>query len=242
MISQHDQQISYFNNEFKNADFLNMAPWQQSYIKRVWKFMIKKPSSQVLLDVGTGSGYIALTAAKEKLKKVIGVDLTPGSIEKLKEIKKKSKLNNLELILAPAEKTNLASSCVDILVANAILEHIAEESKTIKEWKRVLKPGGRMMVTVPLKFRYMLPFFWPLNYIHDRRIGHLRRYDIDDLKDKFKLEVVDVVYTGHLVKVIGTLANFIIHSQRLSAFLEVVDSKFAQIRYGASNISVIFEK
>ena len=238
----YDQQLSYFELEFSHISRYHLDPWQKSYVERARKFMLHKDvKNKKFLDIASGLGHTAIEMAKKGLN-VVACDLSPTSINNLNKVKKKMKLKNLKLILCYAEKIPLPSNSIDYISANAILEHIPDEQKAIKEWLRLLKKGGRLYITVPLKFKYIWPFFWPINFIYDRRIGHLRRYDLSDLQKKFNLKVRKVFYTGHLIKVIGTIIKVIYPSVKLEELLEHIDDRYIDKVYGASNISVIFEK
>lgn len=240
--NHYARQISYFQKEFSKIKEYKLTAWQKSYVQRIKKYLLGKDfKNKTLIDVATGSGYMAVEMAKLGMK-VIATDLTDQAIKNLKKVKKKSALKNLKLIGCFAEDIPLKSGTIDYIVANAILEHIPEEEKAIEEWKRLLKSGGKMFITVPLKFRYLWPFFWPINYLHDRRLGHLRRYDLSSLQNKFQLKAVKIFYTGHLLKVLGTMLGFVYKSEIIEEYLEKVDQKLYERKYGASNISVIFKK
>lgn len=240
--NHYARQISYFQKEFSKIKEYQLAAWQKSYVERIKKYLLDKDfKNNTLIDIATGTGYVAVEMAKLGMK-VIATDLTDQAIENLKKYKKEFSLENLTLIKCLAEEIPLADGSVDYLVANAILEHIPDEKKAIEEWKRILKPNGRIFVTVPLKFKYLWPFLWPLNYIHDKRIGHLRRYDLDSLRKKFSLKVVKYFYTGHLLKVLGVVLAFVFKSREIGECLEQKDEQLGDKRYGASNISVILEK
>lgn len=239
--NHHKHQIEYFDKEFSGMQDYKLAAWQKSYITRIKKYMLGNDlTKKTLVDIATGSGYIAVEMAKLGMN-VIATDLSPQSLHNLSKFKKQFKLNNLRLIECKAEKIPLRDKIADYIVANAILEHIPAEKQTVKEWKRILKPGGKMLITVPLKFRYVWPFLWPINYLHDKRIGHLRRYDLVDLKNKFNLEVITYFYTGHLIKVIGILRSLVFKTNKFDNYYEKKDNLLSQRRYGANNISVIFK-
>lgn len=242
-IKKHyKNQLAYFEREFRRMKDYHLSPWQRSYVKRVKDYMLEKDfRKKKLLDIATGSGYIAIEMARLGMK-VIACDFSSQAIKNLKEVKKKNGLKNLKLIECFAEDIPLKSGTIDYIVANAILEHIPEEEKAIEKWKRLLKSGGKMFITAPLKFRYLWPFFWPINYLHDRQIGHLRRYDLSSLQNKFPLKVVKIFYTGHLLKVLGAMLGSVYKSETLEEYFERIDEKLVNNRYGASNISVIFQK
>ena len=236
----HTKQLSYFGYEFGHVDKYELESWQKSYIEKVKKYMLGKSRKKVLIDIASGSGYVAIEMAKFGLN-VIAIDLTPEAINNLNKYKKQFSLHSLTIKKCFAEKIPLPDKSVDFIVANAILEHIPNEKEAINEWKRILKPHGKMLITVPLKLRYVWPFLWLVNYLHDKRIGHLRRYDLQNLQEKFKLKVQKVFYTGHLLKVISVIMAFFVKNQKISNFFEKIDIKQENKRYGASNIIVLFE-
>lgn len=238
----YKKQLDYFGKEFSSIVSYSLAPWQKSYINRIKIDMLKKKyTKKTVLDIATGSGYVAIEMAKLGLN-VIATDLTPEALENINKTKIKLGLNNIKTINCYAEKIPVPSESADFIVANAILEHIPNEKKAIAEWIRILKPGGRMMITVPLRFRYIWPFLWLPNYLHDKKIGHLRRYDKQILEKRFKLQVVNTYYTGHLIKVFGIVLSLLTKKANIEKKFEKMDAKKANQRYGANNISVIFEK
>ena len=236
----HTKQLSYFGYEFGHVDKYELESWQKSYIEKIKKYMLGKSRKKVLIDIASGSGYVAIEMAKFGLN-VIAIDLTPEAINNLNKYKKQFSLHSLTIKKCFAEKIPLPDKSVDFIVANAILEHIPNEKEAINEWKRILKPHGKMLITVPLKLRYVWPFLWLVNYLHDKRIGHLRRYDLQNLQEKFKLKVQKVFYTGHLLKVICVIMALFVRNQKICNFIEKIDIKQENKRYGASNIIVLFE-
>ncbi|MEK7533827.1 MAG: class I SAM-dependent methyltransferase [Patescibacteria group bacterium] len=237
----YKKQLDYFSSEFGENNQYKLFSWQKTYIDRIKKELLgRNYKGKTLIDIASGSGYVAVEIARLGLD-VVATDLTPEAIKNLNKYKKQFSLFNLRVVKCYAEIIPLPDKSVDFVVANAILEHIPNEKKAIDEWKRLLKKNGKIFITVPLRFRYIWPFLWPINYFHDKRIGHLRRYDLQNLQEKFNLRVLKVFYTGHLLKVISAIASLLIKSERFSEFFEKIDTKQESKRYGASNIIVLFE-
>lgn len=237
---QYKNQIDYFSKELESLTDYKLHSWQKSYVERIKRDMLgKNYKGKSLLDIATGSGYIAVEMAKLGLN-VIATDLTPKAINNLNQYKNKLSLKNMKTKISLAEKLDFPDSSVDYVVANAILEHIPDEKQAVKEWKRVLKNNGKMLITVPLKFRYIYPFLWLPNYVHDKKIGHLRRYDLKSLKSVFRLPVVKVYYSGHLIKVLGILIGIILRLDKYDEYFEKLDKKNQNRAYGANNISIVF--
>lgn len=240
--SQIDKQILYFNNKYSKIRDFVLQPWQKAYINRIEESFDLKKSGKHFLDIASGSGYVAVeVASRYKKNTVLAIDISPESLKIINKYKKDLCLSNLKVVSALAEDTGIKSDSFDYIVCNAILEHIENENIAVAEWKRVLKHKGKIMITVPMKYRYIWPFLWPINYFHDKTIGHLRRYDLDALKKKINLKVIKIYYTGHIIKVIGAILNIVLRSKKLAEFIEITDAKQYHIKYGSSNIVVVFE-
>lgn len=239
---QYKKQREYFDKEFSLRRTYTLEPWQESYIDRIKQNMLgKQYKKKTLLDIATGSGYIAIEMARLGLQ-VTACDLSPQAIKNLEKYKKQFKLSNLKLIVCKAEELPFKNESFDYITANAILEHIPDEQSAIDEWKRVLKKRGKMFVAVPLKFRYIWPFLWLPNFIHDSQIGHLRRYDLPTLRKRFGLKVTKYFYTGHLVKIYPILISKFLKTHAYDAFFEKMDRKKEHKVYGSNNITVILQK
>lgn len=239
---QYKHQKKYFDKEFSEIKRYTLDPWQESYVKKVKRNLLHRNyKGKRLVDVATGRGHMAIEMARLGLK-VLGCDLSKESVRNLNKYKKELALSNLKGKQCGAEKVPIASSSVDYIVANAILEHIPDERAAIAEWLRVLKPKGRLFITVPLKHRYTFPLFYPINVIYDKRIGHLRRYDLRDLETKFGLKAKKVFYTGHLLKMAWLVLSIFVKSKYIDRLIEDHDAKKSQAKTWASNIIVIFEK
>lgn len=240
--SHYKHQLSYFGDEFSHLKDYSLKEWHKTYIERIKLHLLDKQyQGKKLIDIGTGHGYVAIEMAKLGLD-VIACDLTPESLDNIRRFKKEFKLSNIELIHCKAEEIPIKDNSVDYIVANAILEHLPNEEKAVNEWKRILRPSGKIFITVPLRYKYVLPFFIPLNYIHDKRVGHLRRYDLASLRRAFGLKVTQIFYTGHFIKVAGFLVSIILKTNKLFRFTEAIDIKSQHKKYGASNIIVVFQK
>lgn len=237
-----EKTLAYFGREFSKISQYQLKPWHASYVEKIKETVLDKNiHGKTLIDIGTGAGYVAVEAAKLGLN-VIACDITSEALNNIKRFKKQLNLSNIKLIKCGADKIPISNNSVDYVIACAILEHLPSEKKAVEEWKRILKPGGKLFLSVPLKYRYIWPFFIPLNYIHDKRIGHLRRYDMQGLKKLLKLKVLNVFYTGHFIKALGYIFSIIFNIHIFDIRLEDIDKKFQKWQYGALNIIAVFQK
>jgi len=103
----------------------------------------------VVLDLGSGAGFDAFLSAQRvgKTGRVIGVDMTPEMIAKAKENAKKGNYKNVDFRLGEIEKLPVEDKSIDVIISNCVINLSPDKKKVFKEAYRVLKAGGRLMVS-----------------------------------------------------------------------------------------------
>lgn len=104
-----------------------------------------------IADLGAGSGLYTLAAAKALMAtgRVYAIDVQKDLLSKLKNAAAEQSLYNVEVIWGDIEKpsgTKLRDSSIDLVLLCNILFQLEDKTNVITEIKRILKPGGRVLV------------------------------------------------------------------------------------------------
>jgi SAM-dependent methyltransferase len=104
---------------------------------------------ETVLDLGSGAGIdLLLAAAKVGPKgRVIGVDMTEAMIAKARRNIAEAGLDNVEVREGLIEELPVDSASVDWVISNCVINLSPDKPKVFAEIARVLKPGGRMVVS-----------------------------------------------------------------------------------------------
>ena len=235
-------QIQYFEEvKGTKAETHTLAPWQKSYLERFFE-SFPVDQNTLIIDSGTGSGYMAIELAK-KGAKVIAMDLTLKSLLRLRKIIAEEELaSQVGLVCCTAENLPIKSEVADYFVSFAVLEHLPREKEAIREITRVCKAEAGAMISVPIKYRYLHPLFYLPHIIFDKQIGHLRRYDDSDLRNKFEgWDLLKIYYSGHAQKAFKVAVNFI-YPIFDNVAIEQQDRKMESRKLWSTVIAGVFKK
>lgn len=103
----------------------------------------------VVLDLGSGAGIDLILASRKvgKSGSVIGIDMTEEMIAKARENIERAGLDNVEVRKGYIEDLPVDSSTVDWVISNCVINLSPDKPKVFAEIARVLKPGGRMLLS-----------------------------------------------------------------------------------------------
>jgi SAM-dependent methyltransferase len=109
----------------------------------------KPRAGETVLDLGSGAGIDCFLAAHEvgTTGHVIGVDMTPSMIDRARANAKKGEYAHVEFRLGEIEHLPVADDSVDVVISNCVVNLSPEKAQVFHEARRVLKPGGRMVVS-----------------------------------------------------------------------------------------------
>ena len=104
---------------------------------------------EVCLDLGSGRGNDVIRMAEEAGENgfAYGIDLSDGMVKKARTNLEKFGVTNAEIIQSEMESLPLKDNSVDVTISNCTINHSSNKEAVWSEVFRVLKPGGRFVVS-----------------------------------------------------------------------------------------------
>ncbi|HEX2294113.1 MAG TPA: class I SAM-dependent methyltransferase [Actinomycetota bacterium] len=144
-----------------------------------------------VLDVGCGMGRHTFEALRRGAD-VVAADLDGDALDAVREMAGAMAVEGqappearLVAVRADARALPFAAGSFDRVVASETLEHIADDSVAMAEIARVLRPGGRAVVTVPRWWPEAVCWALSREY-HSNEGGHVRIYRTPELKRRLR--------------------------------------------------------
>ena len=106
-------------------------------------------AGETVLDLGSGGGIDSFLAAEivGPSGRVIGVDMTPEMVTRARANARKGGYANVDFRLGEIESLPVADATVDAIISNCVLNLSPERDRVLAEALRVLKPGGRLVIS-----------------------------------------------------------------------------------------------
>ncbi len=116
-----------------------------------------------VLDVGCGIGWVCKHFAAEGTN-VTGIDITMRGVKLTRQRLQMAGMNG-SVIQANAEVLPFQSNSFDFIVSSGVLHHTPNTRHGVQEIYRVLKPGGRAMISLYYRNWLLAKYIWPLTRI-----------------------------------------------------------------------------
>lgn len=124
-----------------------------------------------VLDIGCGTGELSFFVHDLGAKRVQGVDLAAPLVQKAQqEARQRGVADGVSFATCDeTDRIPIANSSVDVILCFDTMEHIMEYDAIIREWRRVLVPGGRVLIWWSVWFHpygHHLESIVPLPWVH----------------------------------------------------------------------------
>ena len=155
-----------------------------------------------VIDVGCGAGRHAFEAYRRGADVVAfdqdGAELNNVDtiLQTMKDAGEVPESARAEAVKGDALDLPYADATFDCVIASEILEHVPEDDRAIAELIRVLKPGGRLAVTVPRWLPERVCWLLSEEY-HSNEGGHIRIYRAGALRDKITARGMRFTHCHH---------------------------------------------
>jgi ubiquinone/menaquinone biosynthesis C-methylase UbiE len=179
-------------------------------IKLITDLAIKKESS--ILEIGCSGGALMAELVKMGYTNLTGIDISQSAIDLSRE------RGMVNVSVMDGANLEFKENSFDLLLASDVLEHIENEEAALREWRRVLKPGGIIVIFVPA-FNHL----WSQ---HDVVNHHFRRYSMKRL--------THVVEHSHFIIKRRSYWNFFLFSPTL--LVRTIQNKFYRANSKSDNL------
>lgn len=159
---------------------------------------------RTLLEYGCGADALAHQLAQTS-RRIVCIDISEVAIQQGRRMAQERSLHNVEFLVADAEATGLPDASFDVIAGSGIVHHLDIE-RSMREVRRLLRPGGRALFAEPLGHN-------PIVNWYRRRTPDLRTPDEHPLRmSDLRLMAQDfcgvrVTYFGLIAPALGLIAR-----------------------------------
>lgn len=141
-------QVLKVYNRVLTADVDLQDQTREQRMRHLLKFA-NLPKNLRVMDLGTGTGRLAMLLAEDGASEVVGVDISPAMLEVAEYLRLSSAspaTDRVSFRLAAAQRMPFRSESFDAIVCRLVLNHAHKPEYILQELVRLLKPGGVLIL------------------------------------------------------------------------------------------------
>lgn len=172
---------SSFEKSFSEQAFYNRQTQDRNHLNSIIEILDLRPGMKVL-DLGTGSGYIAFgIAGSHPDVSITGLDIVVDTLNTNRDKATEIGLKNMEFVSYDGIKFPFENEVFDIVVTRYALHHFPDIKGTFSEISRVLKGDGRVFVADPAPNDNDTEGFVD-EYMQMKKDGHIKFYSENEFR------------------------------------------------------------
>lgn len=202
-----------FEDFFREENYVTLKNHLYNYLlrKRAVQSAVDRHSHDLILEVGSG-----LSPMMTNTDRIVFSELSFQALRTIKAYHGRG-----FYVVADGTRLPFAQGAFSNTVCSEVLEHLEDDQQAIAELARVMKPAGRLCITVPHRHFYFA--------FDDRFVQHFRRYELDEIKEKLSAAGLEVTSTR---KVLGPLEKLTMFAA-IPLFVRI--QRWAEKRNGVAN-------
>jgi len=212
-------------------DWLYLA----THLPFIRKELKKLKKDSKIMEAGCGIGQWVFWMAEQDYQ-VVGVDLAPKAIAVAKKYAQKNNIKNCNFIEGDIRNLKIKDNYFDYIFSFGVLEHFHNPKVILDEFKRVLKVGGKIFISVPNKYSSHSFTRAILKIIGRWDLGYECSYSQKSLNKLFKKSGLKVLRSGLMpgielfgrgISIIPLVGNFLFQLlSRISFYIESRQNTF----------------
>jgi SAM-dependent methyltransferase len=168
-LEELSERYAEHNRSERGAGFVFARPEREALFKRY----VGGPGRRVL-DLGCRDG--ALTQAYLDGNDIVGVDADREALAEASRLGIETKWADLD------QPLELPDAGFDVVVAGELLEHLRDPQRLVSEARRVLRPGGTFVASVPNAYRLKGRLLFLLGRPPENDPTHLQMFSAGDVR------------------------------------------------------------
>lgn len=171
-----------FEKSFREKNYYELQTVNISHLNLLMD-MVDAKKNDTILDLGTGTGYVAFALAEQfKDARIIGLDIVMETLKRNTQKAKENNLSNVRFEAYEGKGFPLSDHSVDTIITRYALHHFPNLLESLKEMYRILKPNGKLIISDPT------PNENDTNHFVDRFMqmkpdGHIQFYSLNEYKE-----------------------------------------------------------